>query len=111
MTALHMSKTPLETEPATQTKAERVDGGKHLDAIPVSSKCTAFCEKSFKGLSCAKTLDVNIYQTWNPERASKVYAMLDEHCYRSLISLEVLDTIGIHTAETLFTLTSGSGNH
>lgn len=111
MTAMHMSKTPLGTEPVTQTKTERVDGGEHLDVIPISSKCTAICGKSFKGRSCAKTLAVNIYKTGNPERSTKVYAMLDEHCNRSLISPEVLDTLGIHTAETQYTLTSCSGSY
>lgn len=111
MTAMHISKTPLGTEPVTQTKAERVDGGEHLDAILISSKCTAICGKSFKGRSCAKTLAVNIYQTGNPERSTKVYAMFDEHCNSSLISSEVLGTLGIHTAETQYTLTSCSGSY
>ena len=109
VTAMHIPKT-VGTETTKRSTGGSVDGGEHADVVPVSSKCTVICGESFKGRPCAKTLAVYIYQAGNPERMVKVYAMLDEHCNRTLISPEVVDALEVHTAETQYSLTTCSSS-
>ena len=41
----------------------------------------------------------------------KVYAMLDEHCNRTLVSTELLDTLGVQGPKVNYRLASCSGNY
>ena len=72
----------------------------------MNSKCTNICGDGFRGLSCGKIVILKIYQSDTPEEAVKGYAMLDEHCNRTLVSTELLDTLGVQGPEVNFRLVS-----
>jgi hypothetical protein len=77
----------------------------------VNSKCTKICGEGFHGRSCAKILLVKIYHRNRPNEAARTYAMLDEHCNRTLVSTELLDTLVVNGPEVHYTLSSCSGSY
>ena len=88
------------------------DGGeKHKSKEEdVSSKCTAVCGKGFSGRSCAKTLLVYVFPNRQPNKAVKVYAIIDDQSNRSLAKTQLLDQLNVEGERIQYTLSSCSGN-
>ena len=99
--------TSVRTTPS-KIQCAAYDGGENRQ---VNSKCTSICGNEFRGRSCAKIVMVKIYHSDTPEKAVKVYAMLDEHCNRTLVSTELLDTLGVQGPEVNYRLASCSGSY
>ena len=59
----------------------------------VSAKCTALCEPT-GGVSCSKTLLVDVYSQRSPHLTKRVYAIIDEQSNSSLVTSELADDLG-----------------
>ena len=59
----------------------------------VSAKCTALCEPT-GGVSCSKTLLVDVYSQCSPHLTKRVYAIVDEQSNSSLVTSELADDLG-----------------
>lgn len=110
ITIMHILKPDTEAKLPSARKVNSPHGGEQASTPTVSSLCTAICGECFKGRPCAKTLAVRIHSRSSPERQEIVYAMLDEHCNRTLASPDLLDALGVNTAEAPYTLSSCSGS-
>ena len=103
VTAMHVIQRRKLQDSCSQT----AHGGE-FDFIKVDSKCTTICNE-FSGRSCAKTVLVRVYPEGHSESSVTVYAMIDEHCNRTLASSELMDTLGIKGNELMYNLSSCSG--
>ncbi|XP_062607667.1 uncharacterized protein LOC134269481 [Saccostrea cucullata] len=103
VTAMHVSYKRKLQDSCSQT----AHGGE-TGLIKVDSKCTTVCNE-FNGRSCAKTVLVRVYSEEHPETSATVYAMIDEHCNRTLASSELMDTLGVQGNELMYNLSSCSG--
>ena len=59
----------------------------------VNSKCTMLCRPT-GGVSCSKSLLVDVYSRRNPHLAKRVYAIVDEQSNSSLVTSELADDLG-----------------
>jgi len=59
----------------------------------VSTKCTALC-KPTGGVSCSKTLLVDVYSQCNPHLTKRVYTIVDEQSNSSFVTSELADDLG-----------------
>lgn len=59
----------------------------------VNAKCTALCERT-GGVSCSKTLLVDVYSKCSPHLTKRVYATVDEQSNSSLVTSELTDDLG-----------------
>ena len=64
-----------------------------LENETVNPKCTSLCEPT-GGVSCSKTLLVDVCSEHNPRLAKHVYAMVDEQSNSSLVTSELADNLG-----------------
>ncbi|KAK3084088.1 hypothetical protein FSP39_007909 [Pinctada imbricata] len=76
---------------------------------PLKAYCTEICGEGFKGRSCSKTVLVRIYPKGKPLPSVVTYAMLDEHCNKTLASSQLLDDLEVEGEEISYTLKSCSG--
>ena len=103
----HASAMHIDTN---QFQTRYADGGEPPSKLEaVSSKCTTLCGDKFIGKSCSKTLLVDVYPYGHPEKAQRVYAIIDDQSNRSLGSQELFDKLQIHGKNTQYTLSSCSG--
>ena len=59
----------------------------------VNPKCTMLCGPT-GGVSCSKTLLVDVYSRRNPHLTKRVYAIVDEQSNSSLVTSELADDLG-----------------
>ena len=74
----------------------------------IVSKCTEICANGM-GKSCAKIVLVDIFHSLNTHEPLRIYAIIDEQSNSSLIRSDVLDTFGIDTDSTQYSLSSCGG--
>lgn len=114
VTALHISRpwsnqTGNSSETVPKTVNDHSPTGSHGgEHDSVNSKCTSVCGQEFSGRSCANIVLIKVSHKDNPEYQIPVYAMLDEHCNRTLVTGDLLDKFDIKTNETVYTLASCS---
>ncbi|KAK3096719.1 hypothetical protein FSP39_002652 [Pinctada imbricata] len=90
-------------------KGVQPHGGEDTDET-LSTKCTLLCGEEFTGRSCSKTLLVKVFPSGQPEKAVKVYAIIDEQSNRTLVRSELLDQLGERSEALPYTLTSCTGS-
>ena len=59
----------------------------------MNPKCTTLCEPT-GGLSCSKTLLVDIFNKRTPHITKRIYAIVDEQSNSSVITSELADDLG-----------------
>ena len=74
----------------------------------VNPKCTTLCEPT--GLSCSKTLLVDIFNKRTPHITKRIYAIVDEQSNSSLITSELADDLGASGPLEKYFLPTCSGN-
>ena len=57
----------------------------------MSSLCSKVCGSDFRGKSCSKILPVYVYPEGEPEKKTKVYAILDDQSNKTLIRSKLLN--------------------
>ncbi|KAK3107001.1 hypothetical protein FSP39_004706 [Pinctada imbricata] len=111
--ALHVND-GREREPQ---RAKETHGGERSNneetepKLSVSNKCARICNNIPGGKSCSKTLLVRVYPEGNPEKAIKLYALVDDQSNRSLGKSELFDILGIHSERRNFALKTCSGEN
>ncbi|XP_052087892.1 uncharacterized protein LOC127724930 [Mytilus californianus] len=104
--ALHIEKGP---NPTTGHGGEQNQSdGK--PANKVTTACTQICGDSFKGRSCAKTVLVKVYPNGQPEKAIRVYAILDDQSNRTLATSQFFELFNINSQKIEYTLSSCAGS-
>ena len=74
----------------------------------VNPKCTALCGPT-GGVSCSKTLLVDVYSRRNPHLTKRVYAIVDEQSNSSLVTSELADDLGADGPLQKYFLSTCSG--
>lgn len=92
-----------------QHSTVRENGGEDNASENVASKCTVLCDKPSLGRSCGKIVLVNVFLRQDPNKAIKVYAILDDQSNRTLISPRLCDRLDVQGPSTQYSLSSCSG--
>lgn len=71
--------------------------------------CTEICDKTLGPRSCAKICLVYVYPANCPDKAERMYAVLDDQSNRSLVKSEFFNLFGITGDSSLYTLKTCSG--
>ena len=74
----------------------------------VNPKCTVLCGPT-GGVSCSKTLLVDVYSRRNPHLTKRVYAIVDEQSNSSLVTSELADDLGADGPVEKYFLSTCSG--
>ena len=74
----------------------------------VNPKCTTLCGPS-GGVSCSKTLLVDVYSKRNPHLSKRIYAIIDEQSNSSLVTSELADHLGARGPSEKYFLSTCSG--
>ncbi|XP_075924090.1 uncharacterized protein LOC142925100 [Petromyzon marinus] len=75
----------------------------------ITTKCTEVCGEGFKGRSCSKICLVRVYPKGHPERAVRMYAIMDDQSNKSLARSEFFDQLGVGGNSFPYTLRTCSG--
>ncbi|XP_048734152.2 uncharacterized protein LOC125650167 [Ostrea edulis] len=73
------------------------------------SKCTQLCGENFKGRSCSKTVLVQVFPKGQPNKAVKVYAILDDQSNKTLGTSVLFDALGVADDKFEYSLSSCAG--
>jgi hypothetical protein len=95
-------------QPLQQYGGEPRSSDKSQSVSNVNSSCTEVCN-SYSGKSCAKILQVNVFQKDNPSETHKMYAIIDDQSNRSLASPAFFDMFNILDKPENYTLSTCSG--
>ncbi len=111
-TALHPGPPPWtakSTGPAAQHGGE--DETTPAESIPaeVTTHCTSVCGRDLSGRSCSKICLVKVSQTGHPERAVRLYAILDDQSNRSLARPEFFDLFKVKGPSSPYSLKTCAG--
>ncbi|KAM3822775.1 uncharacterized protein M6D78_018315 [Vipera latastei] len=112
VTAMHPDPLPGNPpQPPASNPASKHGGERQSPAlvINVSSSRTEECGRAFSPKSCAKICLVKVYPAGQPERATRMYAIIAEHSNRSLVKPKFFDIFGIQGQATPYTLNTCSG--
>ncbi|XP_061191733.1 uncharacterized protein LOC133199970 [Saccostrea echinata] len=113
-TALHM----VESNKVSQVQSTAVKESLHVTpekehggepANDLVSKCTQLCGQNFNGRSCAKTVLVQIFPKGHPNKAVKVYAILDDQSNKTLGTSALFDALGVADDKFEYSLSSCAG--
>lgn len=77
--------------------------------VAVTSKCTQICGGEFGGKSCAKNILVRVYPEGHPEKARRMYAILDDQSNRSLARTAFFTLFNISSLNIEYRLSSCAG--
>ncbi|XP_039885710.1 uncharacterized protein LOC120732292 [Simochromis diagramma] len=110
ITALHPNPRPQRAESLVASEGyggEEREG--EASVANVTSKCTEVCGDSVGSRSCSKICLVRVYPAGQPEKAVKMYAVLDEQSNRSLAKTYFFDIFNIEGQLEPYTLKTCSG--
>ncbi|KAI4896990.1 hypothetical protein NFI96_001373, partial [Prochilodus magdalenae] len=108
--ALHAGPAPWSTKPAGGPSDEH--GGEGEESTPASvatSICTEVCGDSTATKSCAKICLVYVYPKNQPEKKTRVYAILDDQSNRSLARSSFFEMFNIADNTSPYTLKTCAG--
>ncbi len=107
--ALHPGPAPWMKEPQFPTSEDH----KVSEDVPVesevSSACTEVCGDDQLPRSCSKVCLVKVFPEGHPEKAVKMYAILDDQSNRSLARSEFFDLFDITECNVAYTLKTCAG--
>ena len=75
----------------------------------VNANCSDICGVGFSGKSCAKICLAKIYTAGRPDKAKKVYVLLDEQSNKSLAKTELFEQLHVGGHPSPYTLRTCSG--
>ncbi|KAJ8346667.1 hypothetical protein SKAU_G00280680 [Synaphobranchus kaupii] len=74
-----------------------------------TSRCTEVCDKGKEPRSCSKICLVKVYPKTRPDKATKVYAILDNQSNRSLARSKFFNLFQIRGSDSPYTLRTCAG--
>lgn len=77
--------------------------------VAVTSKCTEVCGGDTTGRSCSKICLVKVFPTGQPDKAVKLYAILDEQSNRSLVRSEFFELFNVKGGRSPYSLRTCAG--
>lgn len=103
ISALNPGPAPWST---TAEATEQEQGGEQEgNASPeVTSKCTEICEQAHGLRSCSKITPVHVYPANHPDKAQKMYVVLDDQSNRSLAKSDFFKLFDIDVTPSTYTL-------
>lgn len=108
ISALHPGPAPWTVE-ALEMEPEHGGERESSSEPEVTSKCTEICDKTLGPRSCSKICLVHVYPANHPEKAEKMYVVLDDQSNRSLVKSEFFNLFGISGGSSSYTLKTCSG--
>lgn len=108
ISALHAGPAPWSVEALAK---EQEHGGEResSSSLEITSKCTEICGKTLGPRSCSKICLVHVYPTNRPDKAERMYAVLDEQSNRSLVKSEFFRLFGIDGDPSSYILKTCAG--
>ena len=73
-------------------------------------KCTSVCKDTPGGLSCSKTVLVDVYREDHPNDVHRVYAIVDDQSNPSIISTELADKLNMEGPDWKYYLSTCGGD-
>ncbi|XP_073405860.1 uncharacterized protein [Dendrobates tinctorius] len=107
--ALHPYRPDSTRTPSSTTSHGGEDAAQTASHTTISSSCTEVCGEGLWDKSCAKICLVNVYPNGHPEKAVKVYVLLDDQSNRSLARSELFDMFNLKGNAYPYTLSTCSG--
>lgn len=69
------------------------------DVDNANPKCTSICNGNPGGLSCGKTVLVDVYSEEHPDDVHRVYAIVDDQSNASMITNDLADKLSSTTSQ------------
>ncbi|KAK7930587.1 hypothetical protein WMY93_006982 [Mugilogobius chulae] len=107
ISALHPGPAPWST--AAQATEQEHGGEPDSNTTEVTSKCTEICDKTQGLRSCSKISLVNVYPANCPDRAHKMYVVLDDQSNRSLAKSDFFELFDVNVVPSTYTLKTCAG--
>ncbi|KAM7281667.1 uncharacterized protein ISCGN_006482 [Ixodes scapularis] len=105
--ALHPdSSKPLSSSLRQDPEDDTIHHGLSPD---VSSKCTEVCGEGYGGRSCSKICLVSVCHSSTPQKAVRMYAILDDQSNRSLARTEFFNLFDVQGESSPYTLKTCAG--
>ncbi|XP_042150458.1 uncharacterized protein LOC121838334 [Ixodes scapularis] len=105
--ALHPdSSKPLSSSLGQDPEDDTIHHGLSPD---VSSKCTEVCGEGYGGRSCSKICLVSVCHSSTPQKAVRMYAILDDQSNRSLARTEFFNLFDVQGESSPYTLKTCAG--
>ncbi|KAK3105444.1 hypothetical protein FSP39_025380 [Pinctada imbricata] len=76
----------------------------------VVTKCTQLCGSDTGSRSCGKVILVNVYPKGQPNKATRMYALIDDQSNKTLATSKFFDIFNLQGDPRVFTLSSCSGS-
>lgn len=97
------------------TNEEKKERAKETEASKESQenvipKCTSVCKGTPGGLSCSKTVLVDVYREDHPNDVHRVYAIVDDQSNASIISTELADKLNAEGPDWKYYLSTCGGD-
>lgn len=97
------------------TNEEKKERAKETEASKKSQenvipKCTSVCKGTPGGLSCSKTVLVDVYREDHPNDVHRVYAIVDDQSNASIISTELADKLNAEGPDWKYYLSTCGGD-
>ncbi|KAK7901877.1 hypothetical protein WMY93_018646 [Mugilogobius chulae] len=107
ISALHPGPAPWST--AAQATEQEHGGEPDSNTTEVTFKCTEICDKTQGLRSCSKISLVNVYPANCPDRAHKMYVVLDDQSNRSLAKSDFFELFDVNVVPSTYTLKTCAG--
>lgn len=93
-TAMHVgAQAQVSTRPAPTANSGEEE--QTVTSTAVNSQCTQICGRGKTGRSCSKICPVRVYQQGQREKATSIYAILDDQSNRSLVHSDFFELFNI----------------
>eukprot|EP00079_Xenopus_tropicalis_P036616 XP_017950387.1 PREDICTED: uncharacterized protein LOC101733460 [Xenopus tropicalis] len=108
--AMHPTPPPDNLQPPTPASTHGGEEQGHVPASPkISTSCTEVCGEGCSAKCCAKVCLVQVYPEGQPEKAIRIYAILDDQSNRSLARPQFFEIFNIKGDASPYTLNTCAG--
>lgn len=105
VTVMHPGQLSYVSKPLTPRETHSEEGdGNLLSTSTVTSHCTEICGEGRPGKSCSNICFVQVLPFNQPEKAVKIYAVLDDQSNRSLTKTDFFELFGIDSKPSSYSL-------
>ncbi|XP_075436064.1 uncharacterized protein LOC142472776 [Ascaphus truei] len=109
VTSLHTEALTLDQLNNPSSVAKHDVEEEEVKSISVTSQSTKVCGGGCDQSFCSKTCLVAVYPNGQPERAIRMYAIIDDQSHRSLVRSEFFDLFNIQDSVSPYTLRTCAG--
>lgn len=108
ISALQPGPAPWSTE-AEATEQGQVREQERNASPELTSKCTEICDQIHGLRSCSKITLMHVYPASHPDKAQKMYAVLDDQSNRSLAKTDFFELFDVDVTPSTYTLKTCAG--